>query len=489
MLLLLVLLSSLLITAKSVCGTLPGCDACADPAVCDACSLDYRFYSGDGVCYHCPNTMLCQDCSADDNCFLCNTHTSRNYNSMLSVYECVSCSVTSCAHCDVTDNCTQCNSLHSLNYDSFGATYVCTSCNIAYCDHCNTANTCTTCATGYQLANNQCFGCGLAKCSWCAGCLVGGGSCPGCSPTLYLYNSTCSSDCPTGTYKEASNCTCQDCADGCRECYGAGLEKCTSCTNSSSSDVYFKVPNRDICTTNCSNFYYGVEQYNLCEPCHISCKTCSLDPLNCSACRNVSGIVYYSDNSTCVVACPEGYYGKPSDNTCDFCADECKACYGPTTSECTKCKINDTSVRFYKLYGSDECVEECSAGTFPHNSTNTCKPCDSECKTCEGSSSNCTSCGRVNGVELFLENNTCVATCASGTYMNSTSDQCEQCHDGCLKCTGPTLKDCQKCNTSDAGDVVYYKYIGEDTCSTTCPKGQFIDSIIDYYCQACFFLC
>ena len=73
--------------------------------------------------------------------------------------------------------------------------------------------------------------------------------------------------------------------------------------------------------------------------------------------------------------------------------------------------------------------------------------------------------------------------------MNLSSYSCEPCVDGCMTCDGPTLKDCQSCNTSDDGTLKYYKYIGEDTCSLTCPKGQFIDSTIDFLCQQCSFLC
>ena len=39
------------------------------------------------------------------------------------------------------------------------------------------------------------------------------------------------------------------------------------------------------------------------------------------------------------------------------------------------------------------------------------------------------------------------------------------------------------------GTVKYYKYIGEDTCATICPRGQFINSNIDFKCQACSFIC
>lgn len=73
--------------------------------------------------------------------------------------------------------------------------------------------------------------------------------------------------------------------------------------------------------------------------------------------------------------------------------------------------------------------------------------------------------------------------------MNTVNNKCTACVQGCLTCNGPTLQDCQTCNTSYNGSIIYYKYIGEDTCATTCPKGQFIDSNIDFICQKCSILC
>ena len=37
----------------------------------------------------------------------------------------------------------------------------------------------------------------------------------------------------------------------------------------------------------------------------------------------------------------------------------------------------------------------------------------------------------------------------------------------------------------DDGTTKFYKIIGENTCSETCPRGQFIDASIDFECQPC----
>ena len=38
---------------------------------------------------------------------------------------------------------------------------------------------------------------------------------------------------------------------------------------------------------------------------------------------------------------------------------------------------------------------------------------------------------------------------------------------------------------SDDDTQMYYKVIGEDTCTTDCPKGQFEHADIDFECQQC----
>ncbi len=75
---------------------------------------------------------------------------------------------------------------------------------------------------------------------------------------LYLYQHQYYSTCPVGTYFEISNCTCQPCALGCSTCYGEGISACTNCENTTASPsvAYYKAFHRDVCTTDCGNFYY-----------------------------------------------------------------------------------------------------------------------------------------------------------------------------------------------------------------------------------------
>ena len=82
-------------------------------------------------------------------------------------------------------------------------------------------------------------------------------------------------------------------------------------------------------------------------------------------------------------------------------------------------------------------------------------------------------------------------TCEDGFYpdrSDATSNKCTACAEGCATCFGGTVNDCLTCDTH-TNMTKYYKVIGKTICSTTCPQGQFIDSNIDFLCQACSSAC
>jgi proprotein convertase subtilisin/kexin type 5 len=79
--------------------------------------------------------------------------------------------------------------------------------------------------------------------------------------------------------------------------------------------------------------------------------------------------------------------------------DECLTCIGEDITKCTTCKtFNGTD--FYLIHGTTICNESCPDGQFQSN--NKCLICNTECLTCSIVGSNCTSCGRVNGIQLYL---------------------------------------------------------------------------------------
>ena len=108
-----------------------------------------------------------------------------------------------------------------------------------------------------------------------------------------------------------------------------------------------------------------------------------------------------------------------------LCHPYCSLCYGTLKTNCTAC-ANDTSTYppiEYMLSGNT-CDTTCLTGWFISGS-NMCSPCQANCSACEGVSTNCTVC--YPSFVLFPPNTSCVSSCPSKYYFNSTTGTSGQC--------------------------------------------------------------
>ena len=122
--------------------------------------------------------------------------------------------------------------------------------------------------------------------------------------------------------------------------------------------------------------------------------------MNCSKCKNFTGIVYYHLVDECVQVCPDGYYGSPFNNNCELCDTACLTCFGNTSLKCRTCtSYNGTD--YYLSFGTTECIETCLDGQYANLTVHRCLVCDSNCKTCNAHPTNCTSCYLNNGQYVF----------------------------------------------------------------------------------------
>lgn len=134
---------------------------------------------------------------------------------------------------------------------------------------------------------------------------------------------------------------------------------------------------------------------------------CETSAIDCTACGNESGVVYYlyspNNENQCLQLCPDGYYGQKSNNTCLKCDSRCELCTGPSNSTCSVCKTDSNSVMHYLVYGSSICSDTCPPGQFADSSSFKCLLCDSNCDTCVDTSKKCTSCNLTSsGSKVFL---------------------------------------------------------------------------------------
>eukprot|EP00058_Branchiostoma_floridae_P016157 XP_002601645.1 hypothetical protein BRAFLDRAFT_124316 [Branchiostoma floridae] len=104
-----------------------------------------------------------------------------------------------------------------------------------------------------------------------------------------------------------------------------------------------------------------------------------------------------------------------------------------------------------------------------------CLDCSADCLTCEVSADHCTSCDEEDGLKLF--ENTCVAQCSEGRYMDE-NDVCQDCDDSCETCTGPDATDCVTCADEDL--------LQESQCVESCSSGYFQQ---EYECLKCHATC
>jgi proprotein convertase subtilisin/kexin type 5 len=99
------------------------------------------------------------------------------------------------------------------------------------------------------------------------------------------------------------------------------------------------------------------------------------------------------------------------------------------------------------------CVTSCPSGTFIDTTTQSCKSCSmifANCSICNSQS--CNDCAS----NYYLLLNVCYSTCPMGYFANSNSGTCDSCNTGCKSCSN--LTNCLICLNNLVND-------GNGTCS------------------------
>lgn len=209
--------------------------------------------------------------------------------------------------------------------------------------------------------------------------------------------------------------------------------------------------------------------------------------MKCLSCFLDAGNYVYLYNDICVTNCPVGFYEETSNNTCMFCADGCKTCFGPSLNECDVCNTSNSTDPYYKWANETTCDLSCPNGQFISLRLNhMCEYCSSNCITCVGTADNCTADGGCK-TGYFFNNDTfeCVRVCPDGTFGNADSGFCQDCAAGCLLCTGDTRDECTKCGVDpNNSSAIYFKHYYLTKCMTDCPDG-FYEESLGYTCQKC----
>lgn len=305
----------------------------------------------------------------------------------------------------------------------------------------NSAVNCLSCNAGMVLQENLCVEargsvtlvCG-AMCRTCSG---SASTCTSCFEGLFLFNLTCVVSCPRGYYWTESR-VCERCHPACPTCQSRA-DYCTSCPPQL---VLF----REFCLeTVPENVYFELSSSSY-SICHGNCRSCSAY----TACTKCYSGQVLARNSTCVAECPPGEYANVN-STCAVCA-----------RGCLTCEVEDTYCRSCAaglfLTWDAKCRAEFADGELLY--LGAIAKCVSQCRTCSGRPSQCTSCFEPN----YLLNGSCTRSIAAGYYAERYS--LFACHPNCRTCAGWATA-CLSCQSG----TPYLELTGNSTgnCLAKCP--------------------
>ncbi|CAL8261964.1 unnamed protein product [Merluccius merluccius] len=368
----------------------PHCDVCSDERTCFRCSFLYLILNGackascpagyyddmeEGRCGTChPTCSTCFGPLADD-CETCSEATPRLYDGACSkdcppvtyyetaAMECQECHQT-CASCSgpEANQCTQCERGLVLDPNTLlcGVTGD-TACPPRTYLH-DDQFTCKAC-------HRQCYSCGGP----------GHDQCQTCAVPKFLYNSTCWSVCPVGTYstKQDADGTelkfCLPCDHVCSTCSGASPKDCLTC-----STGYLRL--LTLCVSHCPTGYY--REGSSCEKCDRSCEQCTgPGPELCQACS--APLLELQGTKLCVERCPRRFYQR--DAVCHRCHISCQTCTDGSPQSCVTCDRGNT-------FKENVCYPRCGEGHY-YAQEDICMPCHSSCRHCVGPGpAHCLSC-------------------------------------------------------------------------------------------------
>ena len=336
--------------------------------------------------------------------------------------------------------------------------------------------------------------------------------CTSCTPGTFLHPNTggqCVLPCPDGFWQDIYTHTCRACWSSavspysCATCDGAHSENCLTCNPGS----YL---HNGQCINPCPDGFWGDNSTLQCKPCSTTpfpCKTCDAGTSsNCSSC-NPGTFLYPMSYGSCLDVCPDGFYADNSDWKCKPCYSSgvknksaCATCIGPLATNCTTCFASTTYYSIYYSPVDNSCVRTCPGGYYADTSpppNNQCRKCyqynppthlSGTCATCSGPDSyQCLSCNS----SQFLDSttSTCVNSCPTGWWGNSSSSKCEPCFktwsatqliQNCFTCNGPNSTNCTSCSSGS------FYYTPNSSCLLNCPTVGYWEDTFSNECKPCY---
>ncbi|GAA6003214.1 hypothetical protein JCM10207_001803 [Rhodosporidiobolus poonsookiae] len=335
-------------------------------------------------------------------------------------------------------------------------------CSNGICASDSSSATCT-CTAGWTKASNG------TQCAACAEryYMSSSGDCLACDPSC----ASCSS----------SSGTCLTCQSGLQPLSSDGT-KCTTATTALNNGTFITCPSRTFFSSsadgpnvllggqcvavddatgvcdgsgvgNSTGGYVYDNAKGVCDALPAKCLAGGIDnfsssstraQLTCSKCIPGSYLV----DGACVDSCPDGTAVSSDGLSCEDCSSSCATC-STSASYCTSCASSSQLLLNGTCISGPSCPTGYFSSTSSSNtsstsaSTATCLACHPDCATCDSSSSQCASCPSSRPV--LTSSGTCVPTCSSTQYFDTSSSSCTSCSSSCATCSGSGAGACLSC--------------------------------------------
>ena len=252
----------------------------------------------------------------------------------------------------------------------------------------------------------------------------GPGHCKACRHVS--YNSSCLSECPTGTWESSLDRECLPCHVTCGSCYGPNSDNCQTC-----SEGMKLIPDTSTCVDSCPEGMVHNRATEQCDHCPRHCLSCD----NKDTCLQCSPDTVLAQRR-CQARCGEGQYR--NNGSCDTCHKDCATCVGPLDTECGRCKKG-------LIYFERRCVSYCPPGYTLSEDGTECRACPLGCDTCPSHAATCSNCSQdwsLTGEGGCLSRES--SRCQPGLYPDPQGT-CLACDATCRTCSGPGDKMCSTC--------------------------------------------
>ena len=408
---------------------------------------------------------------------------------LTAVCPCGNC-VPGCATCTnaASSDCTACKPGYFLPYCSgtcHSSCSVCTGSSNTQCSACASGNflqpsstTClSTCPGGYwkDTTNNICAACDSA-CSACTG--SSNTECSACTPGYFLQplpSTTCLNSCPSGYGGDSTINKCVQCDVSCSGCTGTGNDKCIACK----SEYFLQpAPSGTTCLNSCPTGFWKDTTNNKCMPCDVACSLCSDQThTQCTACK--LGYFLQPSSTVCLNSCPtSGYWQDTTNHICATCNAACSLCSDQTHTQCPAC---NSGYFLQPAPSTTTCLNSCPSGYWEDTTNHICPPCDPSCSEClDGTNIQCSSCKP--GYFLQPSSTICLDSCQSGYWGDTVNHICPPCDDACSNCTDSTVNQCSACKPG------YFLQPSSTICLDSCPVGYWRNTTSNT-CMECDIAC